>query len=103
MSKRNTLSVAEKVKVVNFLVQNKEACEELDSVKLSNVIKMNTGIRVEPTSVTSTYRPAAEYRPLNVVRAANRPAKAPSLEAKVAELEARLGRLEVELGFALEA
>lgn len=103
MSKRNTLSVAEKVKVVNFLVQNKEACEELDSTKLSNIIKVNTGIRVEPTCVTCTYRPAAEYRPLNAIRAAKRPVKAPSLEAKVAELEARLGKLESELGFALEA
>lgn len=95
MGKRNTLSMAEKVKVVNFLTSKKDVLLQVGLSALSEIVAKETGISIDPAVLGYTYRSAADYPPLRVK--GNEKPKAVSkseLVSRVVELEKRLSILE---------
>lgn len=92
MSKRNTLSVAEKVKVVNFLTSKTDVLKQVGLTALSAIVAKETGIHIDPSVLGCTYRTAADYPPLRA--AAGEGVKVKAKAVSKAELVERIIALE---------
>jgi hypothetical protein len=98
MNTRNCISLGDKVRLVNYLVENRNSLQAVGLSKLADHVKVVLNINVSGMQLSKTYRPEAGYPPL---RADTRPAqkqeqdRIEALEARIEELERRIANVEV--------
>ena len=94
---RNNITLGEKIRLVNYLVENKEKLKNAGLRKLVQHVKVALNIDVTAIQLSKTYRPEAGYPPL---RADTRPAqqekqdRIEALEKRVIALELQMSKIE---------
>ena len=84
-----TLKLGDKVRLVNFLVENRERLQDLGISDLNKIVKREIDVTVGNQNLGGVYRVEAGYPKLRVRSFAHE-----NLEARVAKLEARISKME---------